>query len=52
MAGTSPVNGEADKYKSRNDDDSVEGSLSKGDVQRLTASQGQYTRVVNSNQDI
>lgn len=49
MAGTSSVQGEADKHKSRNDDDAVEGSLSKVDVRRMTAPQGKYDRVVDSN---
>jgi hypothetical protein len=52
MAGTSPVHGEADKHKSRNNDEAVEGSLSKGDVQRVTASQGKNDKKVDSNQDI
>jgi hypothetical protein len=40
MAGKSPVHGAADKYKSRDDDDAVHGSLSKGDVRKMTALQG------------
>ncbi|PMD14983.1 hypothetical protein NA56DRAFT_710439 [Hyaloscypha hepaticicola] len=43
MAGTSPVHGEADKHKSRDDDDAVEGSLSKVDVRRMTAPQANPT---------
>ncbi len=52
MAETSPVHGEADKHKGRNDDDAVQESLSKRDVRKMIASQGKYDRLVSSNQDI
>jgi hypothetical protein len=52
MAGTSPIHGNADKHKSRNDDDAVLGSLSKGNAQKMTASQGKFDRAVYLTQDI
>jgi hypothetical protein len=52
MAGTSPIHGKADKHRSDNDDDAVLGSLSKGDIQKMTAPQGKYDRAVPLNQEI